>query len=141
VLPWPRQSAIWTEHWQEPTARLQNLEAVLHASNVAVLRGGDYDRWDLEVRGGILGATRFLMAVEDHGGGTQFIRYFSWPICSAGVVVLTLLCTALAVGAAMDHAWTAAAILGCAVGFLTLRTFQECAGSMASVLRTLQQQE
>src|SRR2546426_6284757 len=31
------------------------------------LRGGEHDRWDLEVRCGFFGAARLLMGVEDHG--------------------------------------------------------------------------
>jgi hypothetical protein len=80
------------------------------------------------------------MAVEDHGAGTQFIRYAVWPTCAPGAVVLALLCTALAAGAAIDHAWIVAAILDGAAALLGLRWFQECAGSMATVLRTLKQQ-
>src|SRR5712692_7309820 len=94
-LPWPRMSTIWTERWQDPIERLECLEVVLRASGTSVLRGGDYDRWDLAVCGGMLGATRILMAVEDHGAGTQFVRFGSWPRCSPGAVALTLLFTAL----------------------------------------------
>jgi O-antigen biosynthesis protein len=141
VFPWPHTSAIWTEDWQEPATRLHGLEADLRASNVSVLRGGDYDRWDLEVRSGLLGTSRFLMAVEDHGSGTQFIRYASWPTCSLAGVVLILLCTALAVAAGIDYAWTAATILCSVAALLALRTFQECAGSMATILRALTQQK
>jgi hypothetical protein len=57
------------------------------------------------------------------------------------VVVLALLCTALAAGAAIDHAWIVVAILNGAAGLLVLRSFQECAGSMATVLQTLKQQK
>ena len=38
--------------------RLQAIEASLRARGARVRRGGAYDRWDLEVRGGLLGAAR-----------------------------------------------------------------------------------
>jgi hypothetical protein len=59
----------------------------------------------------MLAAARILMAVEDHGAGTQFVRFHSWPACSPRAVVLILVFAALFAGAALDHAWTVAAIL------------------------------
>ena len=140
-LPWPRMLAIWSEHWQEPTERLQALEVFLRVRGALVRRGGDYDRWDLEVRGGMLGAIRILMAVEDSGAGTQFVRFGSWPTCAPGAVVLSLLFTALAIGAAIDHAWTATTMLGTVAVLLALRTLQECASATTAVLRALKQQK
>jgi hypothetical protein len=141
ALPRPRTSAIWTERWRDPAERLQSLEDALHTSGAAVLRGGDYDRWDLGVQGGMLGAARLLMAVEDHGAGTQFIRFHSWPTCTPGAVVLILLFAALSAWAAIDHVWTAAAILGTGTVLLALRTLRECAGATAAILRALKQAE
>jgi len=140
-LPRPRTSALWTEQWQDPTVRLHSLETALRVSEASVLRGGDYDRWDLEVQGGLLGAARILMAVEDHGAGSQFVRFHSWPLCSPGAVTLTFLLGALSTGAVIDHAWTASAILGTGAAFLALRTLQECAGATTAILRVLKQAE
>jgi O-antigen biosynthesis protein len=140
-LPWPRMSTLWTERWQDPIERLECLEAVLRASGASVLRGGEYDRWDLAVCGGMLGATRLLMAVEDHGAGTQFVRFVSWPRCSPGAVALTFLFAVLAIGAAIDQAWPAATMLGTGVGLLGLRTLKECAGATTIVLRAFKQQK
>ena len=140
-LPCPRMSTVWTERWQDPTERLECLEGVLRANGASVLRGGDYDRWDLSVCGGMLGAIRILMAVEDHGAGTQFVRFSSWPRCSRGAVALTLLFTALSIGAAIDLAWPAATILATGAVLLVLRTLQECAGATTAVLQALQQQK
>ena len=140
-LPRSRTSAIWTERWQAPTERLHSLEATLRASGASVLRGGDYDGWDLEVRGGMLGGARILMAVEDHGGGQQFVRLRSWPRCAPEAVTLALLFAALSLGAAIDQVWTASAILGTVAGLLGLRTFQECAGATTAILRVLKHAE
>jgi glycosyltransferase involved in cell wall biosynthesis len=141
ALPRPRRSAIWTERWRDPAERLQSLETVLRMSGAAVLRGGEYDRWDLGVQGGMLGAARILMAIEDHGAGTQFVRLCSWPTCTPGAVVLILLFAALSAWAAIDEAWTAAAILGTGAVLLALRALQECAGATAAILRVLKQTE
>ncbi len=138
-LPWPRTSALWTEHWQAADKRLESIEAALRTDGAAVVRGGDYDRWDLEVKSGTLGAVRILMAVEEHGLGRQLTRFRSWPRVSAGGLLLSLTFAALASGAAFDQAWVAAAPLGLVVVMLALRALQECAAATATVLRALGQ--
>ena len=44
-----------------------------------IFSGGDFERWDLHVRGGMLGPMRMRMAVEEHGAGRQLLRIRSWP--------------------------------------------------------------
>ena len=57
-----------------------------------VTDGGPYDRWDLEVPGGILARARLLVAVEDHGAGKQYVRIGLWPKCSvAGLAMIAIL--------------------------------------------------
>ena len=41
--------------------------------------GGEYDRWELETRGGSLGAARVRTALEEHGQGRQLLRCLVWP--------------------------------------------------------------
>lgn len=75
MLPYKRQYGVWCETWLEPAKRILHCEEALKAQRLVVKRGGDFDRWDLEVRGGLLGSARVLFAVEDHGAGTQYVRY------------------------------------------------------------------
>ncbi|MDQ5851719.1 MAG: glycosyltransferase, partial [Chloroflexota bacterium] len=133
-LPWPRTSTIWSEQWQAPEAWLHAIEAALLAAGAVVRRGGDYDRWDLEVLGGLLGAARTRMAIEEYGGGRQLVRFHSWPRYSALGLVLTSLFAALSIWAALDQASIAAGILGAVAALLLLRTIQECADATAAVL-------
>lgn len=74
AFPMPRISTVWSETWQAPDNRLENIEATLQTQAVVVKRGGDYDPWDLEIRGGLFGNVRTCMAIEEHGGGKQLIR-------------------------------------------------------------------
>jgi hypothetical protein len=136
-LPRPRTSALWSERWRAPTERLHSIESALRAAGTCVLRGGDYDRWDLEVRGGILGTARMCIATEEPGAGRQLVRFRLWPRYSAKGLVLTLLFAVLSTGAALDHAWAASAMLGVVAMLLALRTLQECGTAMAAVLRVL----
>jgi len=140
-LPRPRASTLWSERWRDSAERLRSIEVSLRSAGVCILRGGDYNRWDLEVRGGILGAARMLMAIEEHGAGNQLVRFRSWPWCSTNGLLLTLLFAVLSTGAALDHAWAVSAMLGVVAMLLALRTLQECATAMAAVLRVLEHPE
>jgi GT2 family glycosyltransferase len=138
ALPRARTSTLWSECWRVPAERLQSIEGALRAAGICVRRGGDYDRWDLEVRGGILGTVRTLMALEEHGAGNQLVRVRSWPVCSAKALVLLLLFAILSIGAALGHAWTASLVLGGVALLLALRTLLECSAPLAAVLRVLE---
>jgi O-antigen biosynthesis protein len=137
-LPWPQRIAIWSEQWQSSEDRLKAIEAALRSEGVVVPRGGDYDCWDLEVRGGLLGSARLRMGIEDHGGGKQLVRFRVWPRCTRLGVSLTVLFAALAVGAAHDRAIGAFAITCGTAVLLAFRAFVECGTAMAVVHRTLQ---
>jgi hypothetical protein len=137
--PWSRTLQLWSEQWQCPLARLQAIEEMLRAAGIASWRGGDYDRWDLEVRGGLLGAVRLLATTEEHGAGKQLVRFRLWPKFSVQGLALILLLLAGAVGAVWDHAWLAAALLVLIAALPACRMLQECAGAMATVQHALQQ--
>jgi len=137
--PWRWTTAIWSTRWQDPDRRLQSMEAHLRAVGAAVRRGGDYDRWDLEVAGGVFGAARLLMAVEDHGGGNQLVRLRWWPRLPRGAVILIVLFAALASGAAVAQAWSAAAILGAISLVLASRVFLDCGAAGSAIARALRQ--
>jgi GT2 family glycosyltransferase len=141
AAPWPRTLTIWSEHWQAPEERLRSVEATLRASGAIVRRGGDYDSWDLEVRGGMFGSARTCMALEDHDGGRQFVRFRAWPRLSPKGVALTLLFAALFTGAALDHAWVAGAIFCVVFLLLAIFTLEECAAATGSILRALRMVE
>jgi glycosyltransferase involved in cell wall biosynthesis len=72
--PIPAEDAMWCEEWRDPTRRISEVERTLGAAGVVVRRGGHFDRWDLEARGGLFGSARLLFAIEDHGAGTQYVR-------------------------------------------------------------------
>jgi GT2 family glycosyltransferase len=134
ALPRPLVSTMWSERWQAPEERLRALEAALQDEEIVVLRGGDFDRWDLEARAGTFGSLRLRIAVEEHGGGRQLVRCLWWPAAAPGGLVLTLLLAALSVAAALDGAWPAAAIIAVAVVLLVFRTFQDWAAATAGTL-------
>jgi hypothetical protein len=137
VFPWPRTMTLWSEQWRAPEERLRALEERVKEDGGVILRGGDYDRWDLAVRGGLLGNARLLMTVEEHGGGKQLARFRTWPTCSPAGVCLTLLLAVLSFGAALGGSWGAAFPLGGVALALTVRTLAECSAATASVSQSV----
>jgi O-antigen biosynthesis protein len=79
VFPARRSLWRWDETWRSTEDRLADLEAALRDYGAIVARGGNFDRWDLEVRGGVLGTVRLLMTIEEHGQGRQLVRLRLWP--------------------------------------------------------------
>ena len=78
---WPRRysTASFETEWIEPRKRLELTEQRLMETRGLVARGGDFEDWDLELYTGIWGGSRLLMAVEDQGSGTQYVRFGVWP--------------------------------------------------------------
>src|SRR5262249_19061161 len=109
--PWSRTLQLWSEEWRCPLTRLQAIEETLRAEGTASLRGGGYDRWDLEVRRGLLGAVRLLATTEEHGAGRQLVRFRLWPKCSVQGFALIVALLAGVTGALLDHAWYCATML------------------------------
>jgi O-antigen biosynthesis protein len=135
--PWPRTFNLWTETWRSSIDWLESLEANIKALRTVVMRGGDYDRWDLELRGGLLGSVRVLMAVEEHGGGKQLVRFRTWPKCSSAAIFLTLLFAVLSAAAAVGQAWIACGALNVVAFLFMMRIFKECGAAMTAVTTVL----
>ena len=137
ALPRPRLVTAWSESWSPPERRLQDLEATLRGQGAVVARGGDFDRWDCEVRGGALGATRVRLLVEEHGRGRQLARFRVWPQASARGLALVAALAGTGAVAAVDAAPAAAAVFGAMALVLAARMAYECAASMATALGSL----
>ena len=136
---WPVTASVWSERWVEQDQRLRAMEADLRADGACVLRGDRAARWDLEVRGGSFGAARLLMGVEDHAGGKQLVRLRWWPVVPLVGPALTLAFGVLARGAAGDHAWVAAAVLGGAALLSAAHTLEACRAAMATLREAVAQ--
>jgi hypothetical protein len=136
-MPLPRTRTAWCECPSSADERLRSVEADLRERGAVVVRGGDYDSWDLEVRGGGLGAARLLMLIEEHGAGMQFVRfrvYPRWPRMALGATGLLLL---VSIAALLEDAWPVAMIIVVAAAGVALRALQGCAGATAALLSGL----
>ncbi len=140
-LAWPgkRGVTLWSETWRSPENWLGSLEETLRKQSAAVFRGGDFNDWDLEIRGGLCGSVRTLMAIEEHGAGKQLVRFRAWTRCSPVGIAITGLFALLSCWAALDQAWMAFALLSAATGTLVFRMLTECSVATASLLNALKQ--
>ena len=137
ALPLPRRRALWSEAWQPHDARLRRIDAALREHGARVRPGGPCERWDLEVRGGALGAARLRTALEDHGGGRQLLRCRTWPRIPP---VLLPAVAALGAGgtlAAAQGSWVVAALLVTLAVVLATAAAAECAIATAGALRAV----
>jgi len=137
AFPRVRRSRIWSERWRAPVATLEAVEVALHGHGVCVMRGGDFDRWDLDVRGGLLGGARTRMTVEEHGAGRQLIRFRSWPRVSVFGLALVLIFGGLSTAAAIDGARAAFAILAALALLVTVGALWEGASSLGAILGSI----
>ncbi len=108
--PRRRTETVWSETWRAPEQWLHTFQRA--ASIAAFVRcGGDYDRWDLEIRGGIAAAARIRLGVEEHGDGRQLLRWRIWPRFSALLLGASAFVFLLGIAAAAARAVSAWVIL------------------------------
>ena len=137
VLPRIRVESVWSESWKDPATWLADIERVLRERGVMVLRGGDFDRWDLQLRRGPFASVRMMLAIEEHGGGRQLARIKMWPRFSRFAGFISLASMLLAVGAFAAAEYVAGIIFAGVFAGVGIRAVQECATTMEGVTETL----
>jgi O-antigen biosynthesis protein len=107
---------------------------------VTVLRGGEYDRWDLEVFGGLLGRVRLRMTQEEHGAGRQLTRIRLRPrLATAGAGVLVFLIALFGLTAALGD-WAGAAAFGVIGLQIAIRMGRDWAAATGASLAAIGEQ-
>jgi hypothetical protein len=137
AAPAARGLWIWCEQWTEPERRLETIEQELRAGGAAVWRGGVFDRWDLELRGGLFGSARLRMAAEDHAGGRQLVRLRAWPRCGAVAAIVAATLAIVAVAALESGAALVGGVLGSTAAALMVAIVADCAWAMGGMKRAL----
>ncbi len=145
LLPWrhrghaerklqrPGPLTLWSEEWRAPEAWVERLESVMRAEGAIVSRGGDFDHWDLRVRGGLLGSAVGAIAVEEHGANRQLVRVRSRGIVAPILLVVIVFVALLGTWAAMDHAMVTASgllVIFVLLSALALRDAWTAAGTL-----------
>ena len=137
VAPLRRDVVHWREQWQDPFAELAAVQCRLVGLGAIVRCGGDFDTWDLEVRGGTLAGVRLVTLVEEHGQGRQLTRWRCRATWSTAALVTVVLLAALGVAAALDGAPVAAVVLALIAAAVGLRVATETASAMTTTLDAL----
>ena len=133
----PHVETIWSEVWRASEDWLERLES--HARQFGhVSRGGDYDGWDLQFRGGVTGLAQLLLAVEEHGAGRQFLKWRVEPRFSRLTAALSLVLISLAAAAAFTHNASAAVLLAAAAIGLGAWIWRDCSVSVGSALLAIE---
>lgn len=138
-LPRSRVISTWSETWRMPAQRTEDLESLLKQKRAVTLRGGGFDAWDLEIRGGVLGGARLQLAVEEHGSGRQQVRvrvqprYALLPLFIFGALVL------LGARAMVEGELLVTVGLSVAALAILLRQMYECGGAIALAARSVKQ--
>jgi glycosyltransferase involved in cell wall biosynthesis len=134
-IPLPRSWTLWSESWRSLEGWIGSLEDALREGGTVAMRGGDFDRWDLELRGGPLGRARILSAVEEHGHGRQLVRFGFRPRPAWGALLLTALFAPAAIAAALSGAVAATAVLAAVLALVLGVTARDCARTAGSTGR------
>jgi cellulose synthase/poly-beta-1,6-N-acetylglucosamine synthase-like glycosyltransferase len=136
TFPWWRSTSVWSEWWRSPSEWMHLLQEDLRRTDSAVYRGGDYDRWDLEVRVGPLASARLRMAVEEHGQGMQLLRVRVWPVWSR---LLGLLGAVLAVWLMLEllKGRTVATIVAVFAALVLVRAVREGGAAVGLLLERI----
>ena len=132
VLPRRRVVWSWSEQWRSAEDRLADIERALRRDGTAVFPADAFERWDLQARGGLLGAARLRLGLEEHGDGRQVVRILISPVV-APVVAATV--AVLAVGAAaaeLAGAWVSVAVLSVVAVGLVACVARGCSRAVGS---------
>jgi O-antigen biosynthesis protein len=131
----PRSSSCveWSEEWRSLEDRLVAIESEVKERGIVIRRGGDFDDWDLQIRGGLLGSARLLMTVEEHGQGRQLVRMRLWPQYARPGLALAVPFAGLSLAAGMVGAWVACSLVGVIALLFAWGTVQECEAAMAEI--------
>ena len=135
-LPFPGNYSELCADWHEAQNLLQQFEDALKTEVSFVVVCDSFASWDLEVRGGMFGGKQIVMAIEDIGLDRQLIRVRWWPVFPLQVILFVSLFAALALGAAIDHAAVASALLGSLALGVLLRAGWE-AGTIGALIEDL----
>ena len=125
---------MWRDERESLEITLENLQRKLRDADAVVRAGGDYDRWDLEVRGGLFGGGQLLAAVEEHAPGKQFLHFRITPKYYAFALLLSAVSAAMSIGAGLSGAWIPSGIWTVIACLLVIRVLGDVA-SATNVLR------
>jgi hypothetical protein len=136
-LPFAHTEKFWSEQWRSTEDRVGAIAAALRADGTVVRSGGDWDRWDLLARGGLLGGARLRIGIEEHGAGRQLVRVRWWPHAPRASILLGIAVAAIAAKALITDADAITVTLGAVAIVFVLRLLYECSLATTTIRRAL----
>lgn len=121
---------FWSEKWNSIETYLQEIEYSLIKSKARVRRGGQFDRWDLQVGSGLLSTVRALLTIEEHGSGKQLLRFKCRPHYSGTGIILIGSLSIISLFAILDASYITGIILGFTAITLLVSFFTNTARAM-----------
>ena len=138
-LPRPGHIRFWSEHWQPPEMWVRWIEEPLRELGVAVRSGGAYDRFDLEVPGGVPVAVRLIVAVEEHGAGQQLVRIRYWPRWSWLCPIVLGSSVLLSATAAASTVWLPAIVFAALAIVVFWRAVDDAGAATAEIRHAIEE--
>ena len=132
---------LWSETWRSTEDWLGSILNSLQSAKVPAMPGGDFDAWDLQVQGGLLGRARLLLSIEEHGAGRQLLRIRIFHCPTFHVILLVMMLALLSLVAALDTAWIASGVLSCLAFLLAARSHYESGIAATALLNQVQRLE
>jgi GT2 family glycosyltransferase len=136
----PSTTTIWSEIWRAPQDWLTDVNDELAKAGAIAGSGGDYDEWDLRIRGGLLAGARLLMAVEDHESGKQNVRFRTSFSASRLLPALGIAGAVGVVTMAFAGSWLGAGVFAALLGAVVWqahRDWRSASGEIAVALGAL----
>ena len=155
LTPWRRRTAVvagkhgspnrtrqvWSEKWRSTDDWLSSILTRLQTAKVPAMAGGDFDAWDLQVQGGLLGIARLVIAIEEHGAGRQLLRLRIYQRTTLQVFVLLFILALMSLAATLDAAWLVSGSLCCLMLLLAARAHYESRVAASALLNEVQRLE
>jgi len=140
-LPVRKKLSIWCESWMNRDKRLELMESELKSKGTQVIRGGDFDLWDIRVQAGTFGGVKITMAAEDHAKRKQMLRFRITPYLSLLIKYVILFLMTIAIASALDRAWVFFGIFSSILLITILRSLLDLGTSFGIVIKTIKFQE
>ncbi|MBU1821880.1 MAG: glycosyltransferase, partial [Bacteroidetes bacterium] len=134
----PQTFSHWSETWRANEEWLTDIEKNLQALVIRVKRGGDFDEWDLQTRNGNFSSFRALAAVEEYGGGKQYVHLKVWRKPTATFLFSGSLLLLLSVLGFLEGYPLIGAIFGLFTGAMGLRYLKESAITLTAFQASMQ---
>ena len=91
-----------------------------------IVRAGDnFENWDLEIRKGLFGGARLLLAIEEHALGKQLLRFRLSQTYSRLALAISAVFVAMSMAAAFYGAWVQSITSGFIAVVIIARTLTD----------------